>query len=52
MGENVSCVYLCNSSGVNLFITGYEDGGLGTVMISDCQDGVVTIGHWQFDYKV
>jgi len=35
MGEDVSCVYFSNSSGVNLLVARYEDGGFGAIMIGD-----------------
>jgi len=34
-GEDVSCVYLSNSSGVDFFVTRYEDAGFRTVMVGD-----------------
>ena len=46
VGEDVGGVYLGDSGGVDLLVAGYEDGGFGTVVIRDHEDGVVSIRNW------
>ena len=50
--ENPVFVESSHSFCINCFVAGYEDHCLGTVMIGDCYDGVISSGKGQFDNEV
>ena len=43
MREDLGGVEFCNTFGVYRFLAGNEDAGLGDIMVSNCEDGVVAL---------